>query len=100
MTRFRGGETVDGGYYVNVRGWNIEVIDGRSGALPGGEGASYRKLPLPALFVLAPVMGLLFVLIVPFLGVAVLAEQLWKKTAGAVGARRARSAGSAIAPRR
>jgi hypothetical protein len=55
---------------------------------------------LPALVVLAPVMGLLFVLIVPFLGVAVLAEQLWKKTAGAVGARRPRSAGSAIAPRR
>jgi hypothetical protein len=39
----------------------------------------YRRIPVAAMLVLAPLMGLVFVMVVPFIGLAVIGEQLWKK---------------------
>lgn len=102
MATFTGGDTVRGGYYVNTRGWNIEAIDGASGALPGDAHTTYRKVPILALVALAPLMGLGLVLVVPFLGVAVLAEQMWKTLVGVLTRTRTRAqrAEATIARRR
>jgi hypothetical protein len=79
MAAFNGTETVVGGYYLNGREWKFEMVDGPSGVLPGDETVQYRRIPVPAMLVLAPLMGLVFVMVVPFIGLAVIGEQLWKK---------------------
>ena len=91
MATFKGAETVRGGYYLNVRDGKLEVVEGASGVLPGDDVTRYARIPVVAMLVLAPLMGLLFVLLVPFLGVAVLIEQIWAKAYAAAAARRMRS---------
>jgi hypothetical protein len=76
---FKGAETVTGGYYLNVREWKLELVEGPSGVLPGDASAQYRRIPVLAMIVLAPLMGLVFVMVVPFIGLAVIGEQLWQK---------------------
>lgn len=89
MTTYTGNRTVKGGYYLNVRDWKLEAVDGKVGTLPAGEEARYVRIPLPAMLVVAPVLGLLFVVLLPFLGLAVLIEEGWHLAITAVAARRA-----------
>lgn len=88
MKRFAGAMLVKGGYYLNLEHWKLEVVDGASGTLPGKGTDRYLKVPGAALLVLAPLMGLVFVIVLPFIGVAVLLEQAWAKTAHAAGGAR------------
>jgi hypothetical protein len=88
MTTYTGNRTVKGGYYLNLREWKLEAVDGNVGVLPPGEEARYVRIPLLAMLVVAPVLGLLFVVVLPFLGLAVLIEEGWHLTMAAV-ARRA-----------
>lgn len=75
MKTFLGGQTVKGGYFLNLREWKLEVVEGDKGTLPADAGARYRRVPAFALIVLAPVMGLAFVVLLPFIGLAVMVEQ-------------------------
>jgi hypothetical protein len=81
MRTYSGTETVKGGYYLNVREAKLEAVDGRAGTLPGEAHARYVRVPLLAMLLLAPLLGLLFVVVLPFLGLAVLVEQGWHKAA-------------------
>ena len=88
MKTFTGTERVAGGYYMNVRGWQLEAIDGASGTLPGGEDGRYVRVPVLGMLLVAPLFGLVFVVLLPFFGVAVLVEGLWRRTEAALAVRR------------
>ena len=81
MTRHNGGTEVQGGYYLNLKSWEIATVRGERGRLPG-EG-QFVFIPTAALLVLAPVMGAVFAIVLPFLGFAMPAWALARKLAGA-----------------
>ena len=87
MTRYNGGAEVLGGYYLNLKSWEIATVRGERGVLPGrGE---FIWVPTAALLVFAPVMGGLFAVALPFLGFAMpiwaAARKLTAASAKAVG---------------
>lgn len=99
MATFHGGDTVKGGYFVSVHDWKLEMVEAPWGMLPGDSTRTYRRVPLPAMLLLAPLLGLGFVLLLPFLGLAVVGELIYGRAAAAFG-RRARVARTATVPRR
>jgi hypothetical protein len=72
MFKHRGGQTVKGGFYWNQAQWRLENVEGKSGLLPGDDETRYARVPTLLLFVLAPLMGALFVVFLPFIGFALL----------------------------
>lgn len=78
MTTYTGTQPVTAGYYFNARGWKLETVEG-TGVLPGDATVTYVRVPALAMLVLAPTMGFAFVVLLPFLGLAVLIEQGWGK---------------------
>ncbi len=81
MTKYTGGTSVKGGYYWNPRSWKVEVIPSEGGRLPEN-GAAYVKVPFPALFVVVPLLGALFLMFLPFIGFALVGHALVKRIAG------------------
>ena len=79
MTRFNGKQTVNGGYYLNLKTWEIATVREDHGQLPGSAADQYAHLPVLALMVLAPVMGGLFAVALPFLGFAMPIQAAGKK---------------------
>ena len=100
MTIYRGRQVVQRGFYFDMRRWTLEMMEGESGTLPGDEGTRYLKMPLLVLFVAAPLMGLLFVIAIPFVGLAVIGEQVYRKVLAAAGMKRPRTVESVTTPRR
>lgn len=88
MKTYTGGQTVNGGYFLNLRDWKLEVVEGEHGVLAGEAGARYYRVPVLAIIVLAPTMGLAFVVALPFIGLAVIAEQVGRNVAKLFGGRR------------
>ncbi len=81
MRQHEGGEKVPGGFYWKQNNWEIEVVKGETGTLPGDSGTTYVRIPTLAMLLGAPVMGGLFVVFLPFLGFAMLFNHLGKKAA-------------------
>ncbi len=81
MRQHEGGEKVPGGFYWKQNNWEIEVVKGEAGTLPGDSGTTYVRIPTLAMLLGAPVMGGLFVVFLPFLGFAMLFNHLGKKAA-------------------
>ena len=79
MRTYTGTETVEGGYYLNTRDWKLEVVDAPNGVLPGDDGARYTRVPALAMLAVGPLMGMVFVMLLPFIGLWVVAEQTWRK---------------------
>lgn len=100
MTTYRGSDTVNGGFYFETRRWTLEMIEGETGTLPGEAAARYVRIPVLALILFAPLMGLLFVLALPFIGLAVVGEQAWRMTVAAASASRQWIVKTATVPRR
>jgi hypothetical protein len=80
--RFAAGETVRGGFYWNPRAWAAQVV-AKDGALEGPEGAEFVRVPVLAVFVLAPLMGAVYAMFLPFLGFAMVTGYAWKKLTAA-----------------
>lgn len=76
MRRNRGGDTVVRGYYWSMAKWEVTCIEQDGSPLPGGYQRRYVRVPVGLLLVAAPVMGLLFVIFLPFIGVALLLQRL------------------------
>jgi hypothetical protein len=70
MKAYRGGETVKPGLYFNARGLSFKSID-TTGALPGTAHDVYRRVPMLALLVAGPLLGLAYVVFLPFVGFAI-----------------------------
>lgn len=92
MRKLEGTTAVKGGFYFNRNAWEIVVVPGKAGVLPGEPTTTYFKVPALGLFLLAPVMGGLYVLFLPFIGFAMLFHQL-----GKLAARTAHKVGSDVA---
>jgi hypothetical protein len=67
MVGYHGGQTVKAGLYLKRSTWELESITSRGGVLSGKKGTYYSKLPLPAVMVAGPLMGLAYIIILPVL---------------------------------
>jgi len=65
---FKAGELVGHGCYFGLNNGDELVVTRGTRRLPGT--ATYLRLPWPALVVLAPLLGALFVVLLPFIGIA------------------------------
>ncbi|HVL69541.1 MAG TPA: hypothetical protein VM364_19945 [Vicinamibacterales bacterium] len=66
----RGGDRVKFGFYWNLAEWEASIVPAAGGELKGADTAKYLRLPLPALLVLAPLMGAAYAFFLPFIGFA------------------------------
>jgi hypothetical protein len=71
MKHYQGNQKVEPGLYFNLRQLSFKSIE-EKGPLPGAEEDVYRRVPVAALLVAGPVLGLAFVVFLPFVGFALL----------------------------
>jgi hypothetical protein len=79
MKRFTANSKVGQGFYWNVGRWELANIGATGGTLPGHDGDRFVKVPLVAALAAAPLFGLVFVMFLPFVGVAMVAALALKK---------------------
>ena len=84
MAKYTGGMKVGGGYYWNVKSWEVEVVPSEGGRLKAMDGAKYVKVPFLALFVIVPLLGALFLMFLPLIGFGLFAYAIAKKITGGV----------------
>jgi hypothetical protein len=84
MAKYTGGMQVGGGYYWNARSWEVEVVSDEGGLLRGAAAERYVKVPFPALFVIVPLLGALFLMFLPMIGFALFAYAIARKVTGGV----------------
>ncbi len=77
----RGGNKVAGGFYVNRKTFGLVTVNGKKGVLPGEANDLYLKVPTLAMVVAAPLLGASFVVIMPFVGIALFAAAGLRKLA-------------------
>jgi hypothetical protein len=89
MARYIGGNAVPGGYYLNARRWTIIPVADPGAKLPGDASDTYLRIHWLAALLLAPVLGGLFVVFLPFIGFAMFFQWVFLKVTGkaAAGAR-------------
>ena len=83
--KHQGGTNVKGGYYWNTAGRKVVTIDGKEGTLPGGPMQKYVRVPTLLFIALAPVLGALFVVFLPFIGFGMLLILLVQKSLASKG---------------
>lgn len=76
MSRHHGGEQVEAGFYLNLDTWEVATLSGEGGTLPGGRDARFQRVPTLALLVFAPLMGALYAIFLPFIGIAMVLQYL------------------------
>ena len=70
------GTMVKGGFYFNRDKLDLIAVSGKEGALPGADGQRYLRVPVLAVLLLAPILGGLFVMFMPFIGFALVFQHL------------------------
>jgi hypothetical protein len=73
-----GGHTVKAGTYWNLENGGRVQMD-QEGALPGSGKARYIKAPVAVMLMAAPVIGLVFAVFLPFIGIAMTLNLIGKK---------------------
>jgi hypothetical protein len=81
MARYTGGDRVPGGYYLNLR-HGICLVSDRGGELPGRGSDRYVRISWVTALLLAPVLGGLFVVLLPFIGLGLFLRLAWRKLTG------------------
>ena len=85
MKWINGGATVPRGVYFNPRMWEfVQFENDEPPVLPGDEGTRYIRVPAALTLIAGPVGGLVFVIFLPFLGIAGLITFLVYKVARVV----------------
>jgi hypothetical protein len=72
MRRYKGNEKVEAGIYLNPRQVSFKSMDGEA-RLPGCHEDRYLRVPTLALVAAGPALGLTYVILLPFIGFAMLA---------------------------
>jgi hypothetical protein len=78
------GTRVKGGFYFNRDKLDLITVSGKEGLLPGADGQRYLRVPVLAMLLLAPVLGGLFVMFMPFIGFALVLQHLGRLTVSGV----------------
>ncbi len=78
------GIPVKSGYYLDAKGLKFTRIERDGDALPGGPGARWTRVPVAVVLAAAPVLGGLFVVAFPIIGVAALGLGIARKLSGGV----------------
>jgi len=81
MARHFGGSMVESGYYVNTRSLAVVSL-AAEGKLPGTERDRFVRVPWPVMLTAAPILGGLFVLAYPVVGISSAIYGLAKKGLG------------------
>ncbi len=76
MKTFDGNTKVNSGYYFSISTLAVEVISEDGGRLPGASTTRYVSVPFPLLFLILPVVGLAFLMFLPFVGFALLGQAM------------------------
>ncbi len=79
----KGGHTVKAGTYWNLANGNRVQME-QEGALPGSGTTRYIKAPVAVMLSAAPVIGLVFAVFLPFIGIAMTVSLIGKKLAEGV----------------
>jgi hypothetical protein len=97
MTTYNGNSKVKSGYYFSTNSLSVEVISEDGGTLPGPVTTHYVSVPFPLLFVVVPVVGLAFLMFLPFIGFALLGWAIIQRVTGHV-AKGADALAATVAP--
>jgi hypothetical protein len=97
MATYTGSSNVRGGYYLSTRTWTVEVVGNEGGTLPGPATTRYLSVPFPLLFLVVPIIGLAFLVFLPFIGFALLANAIVRRVTGHVAVEATRLAAT-VAP--
>lgn len=100
MTAYTGTQDVEPGLYLSTKKFSVTTIDKR-GPLPGPVDETYRRVPMLLMLAAAPLIGLVYVIFLPFIGfaaVAFLAAQKANEAAGRVATQMGRVRRPAWAP--
>jgi hypothetical protein len=65
-----GGTKVNYGFYWSAKAWDMAMIPAEGGLLPGGSDRAYTRIPTFLFLLMAPFMGALYVVFLPFAGFA------------------------------
>jgi HAMP domain-containing protein len=68
MTKLNAGSAAKAGYYFNMRSWEVHPVPADGERLPGEAGQVWVAIPTAAALVLTPVLGLTFLMFLPFIG--------------------------------
>ncbi len=82
MKTYQGNSKVKSGYYFSTSTLAVEVISEEGGRLPGAATTRYYSVPFPLLFLVIPVVGLAFLMFLPFIGFALLGVALARGVTG------------------
>ncbi len=83
MLTYKGGRKVQSGTYWNLaRGERIDMTS--EGLLPGDDKTTFIKMPVAGILLAGPVLGLLYAVFLPFIGIAMTLVLVGKKLAGGV----------------
>ena len=74
----KGGHTVKAGTYWNMTNGDRVQMD-QEGVLPGSGQTRYIKAPVAVMLMAAPVIGLVFAVFLPFIGIAMTLNLIGKK---------------------
>jgi hypothetical protein len=78
MRTYQGSHEVEPGLYFNAKTFSITSIESRE-PLPGTKDDTYRAVPMPVMLAAAPLLGLAYVIFLPFIGFAMVAWLLGDK---------------------
>jgi hypothetical protein len=67
MTTYQTNQSVPAGYYFDSNRWSIEPVAANGGLLPAG---TWHRIPTALALVATPVLGLAFLVFLPFIGIA------------------------------
>lgn len=68
MKTFTGGSAVAGGYYLDVRKWEMVPVAASGATLRGTSADRYLRISMPWVLLLTPILGGLFVVFLPLIG--------------------------------
>ena len=74
MAHYEGGSVVANGFYWSAAAWDMAMVPAEGGQLPGGTDRHYTHIPTLLFLLMAPIMGALYVVFLPFAGFALLAN--------------------------
>ena len=67
---YTGGTKVNYGFYWSAKAWDMAMIPAEGGILPSGTDRHYTRIPTFLFLLMAPIMGALYVVFLPFAGFA------------------------------